>query len=128
MLPVPPGPSRPVLVVEDDPDMRRFLVDALTLAGLRVVAAVNGLEALESLRRNQPCAVVLDLGLPLLDGSGFVTAARSDPELPTVPIICISGRPDAREQAKRLGLRDCLVKPVTAEAVVARVLERCSHD
>jgi CheY-like chemotaxis protein len=119
-------PTRPVLVVEDDRETRRFFVDVLTGSGLRVVTAENGIEALEQLRRHRPCLVLLDLALPLLDGSGFVHSAQSDPEFPTVPIICVSGLPDARQQADRLGLADFLSKPVDPDLLVSRVLRTCA--
>lgn len=115
-------------MVEDDRETRRFFVDVLTGSGLRVVTAENGLEALEQLRRHRPCVVLLDLGLPLLDGSGFVHSAKSDPEFPIVPIICVSGLPDAREQADRLGLADFLPKPVDPEVLVSRVLRTCASE
>lgn len=115
----------PVLVVEDDQDMRRFLVEVLTSAGFRAVTAENGLDALEQLRRHRPCVVLLDLALPLLDGSEFVRVSRADPEFPTVPIICISGMPDARERARRLGVAECLTKPVAMEVLIDSVIRHC---
>jgi two-component system chemotaxis response regulator CheY len=115
----------PVLVVEDDPDMRGLLVAILKSAGFRVATAENGLEALEQLRRARPSVVVLDLSMPLLDGPGFVRAAQADPEFPPVPIICVSGVPGARAQAKELGIADCLIKPVAAEVLIDTVLRAC---
>ena len=117
--------SGPVLVVEDDAEMRGLLVAILTGAGFRVLTAENGLEALEQLRRQRPCVVVLDLAMPLLDGAGFVQAAQADPEFPPVPIICVSGMPGARAVAKQLGVADCLTKPFASEVLIEAVLRNC---
>jgi CheY-like chemotaxis protein len=117
--------SGPILVVEDDADMRGLLVAVLTGAGFRVVTAENGLEALEQLRRQRPCVVVLDLAMPLLDGPGFVHAAQADPEFPSVPVICVSGMPGSRAVAKELGITDCLTKPFASEALIEAVLRNC---
>lgn len=119
--------SGPILVVEDDRDMRDFLFDVLTSAGFHVVTADNGLDALEQLRRHHPCVVLLDLGLPLLDGGGFVQTVQADPELPVVPIICISGQPGARERAKALGLVDYLPKPVAIDVLLDHVIRAVSR-
>jgi CheY-like chemotaxis protein len=117
--------SRPVLVVEDNRDMRSLLVDVIASAGFQVVTADNGLEALELLRKHHPCVVLLDLDLPLLDGAGVVRAARGDPEFPVVPIICISGLEDARARAQSLGIAECLRKPVSVDRVLESVLRAC---
>jgi CheY-like chemotaxis protein len=117
--------SGPVLVVEDDADMRGLLVAILTGAGFRVVTAENGLEALEQLRRQRPCVVVLDLAMPLLDGAGFVSAAQTDAEFPAVPIVCVSGMPGARAVAKQLGITDCLTKPFASDVLIEAVLRNC---
>jgi CheY-like chemotaxis protein len=117
--------SGPVLVVEDDADMRGLIVAILTGAGFRVATAENGLEALEQLRRQRPCVVVLDLAMPLLDGAGFVQAAQSDPEFPPVPVICVSGMPGARAIANELGIADCLPKPFASDVLIEAVLRNC---
>lgn len=106
--------------------MRGFLFDVLTSAGFHVVTADNGLDALEHLRRHRPSLVLLDLGLPLLDGGGFVQAAKADPEFPVAPIICISGQPGARERAKALGLADYLPKPVAIDVLLDHVIRAVS--
>jgi CheY-like chemotaxis protein len=125
MKPLVRAVSGPVLIVEDDADMRALLVSILTSVGFRVVTAENGLEALEQLRRQRPSVVVLDLAMPLLDGAGFVHAAQADPEFPAVPIVCVSGMPGARALAKELGITDCLAKPFSSEVLIEAVLRNC---
>ena len=95
-----------VLVVEDDLSTRESLVELLGSMGFQVVAAENGLEALEKIRQHRPCVVLLDLAMPLLDGRGFVEATRSDPELlPPVPIVVSAGCRTPSKRRNALGLR-----------------------
>jgi CheY-like chemotaxis protein len=119
-------PAGPVLVVEDDQQMLRFVAEALAHVGVRVVTAENGLEALDQLRRHRPCLIMLDLALPLLDGSGFVAAARNDPELPMVPVVCLSGLPDAARRAEELGAVECLTKPIDPDTLLGVVLRHAA--
>jgi CheY-like chemotaxis protein len=115
-------------VVEDDLSTRDFLVELLASNGCRVAAAENGLDALQILRRLRPCVVLLDLHMPLLDGRGFVEASQSDAEfLPPVPIICVSGIRDAMQEAQRLGIRDCLTKPIDPDELIAYVQRYCGR-
>jgi CheY-like chemotaxis protein len=122
------APSRgPVLIVEDNADARALLVRIMEDAGFKVVTAENGLEALEQLRRAKPCVVLLDLALPFLDGEGVADAVLRDPEFAIAPIICVSGLADARERAARLGIQDCLTKPVDPEILIAKVYQYCGR-
>ena len=86
---VDPEDGRKVLVVEDDAELRGILVEALEEEGYRVVAAGDGLEALDLVRRDLPDVVLLDLGLPLLDGQEFADACRTAQR--PVRIVVVSG-------------------------------------
>jgi DNA-binding response OmpR family regulator len=85
--------SRPaVLLVEDDASTRNLYRDALKSASLSVIAAADGLEALRRLESGRPSVIVLDLGLPVLDGRDIARelAARSDTA--QIPIVVVTGR------------------------------------
>jgi CheY-like chemotaxis protein len=118
--------SARLLVVDDERETREYLAELLTAVGYQVAAAENGLEALDKIRQQRPCVVLLDLAMPLLNGFGFVEATRSDPELlPPVPIICVSGWPDALQEAQRLGIQDCLIKPIEPNELLEHVRRYC---
>lgn len=116
--------DRAVLVVEDDPSIRTFLRDALEETGYRVRTAPDGAAALDALHQERPLALVLDLGLPYVDGTGVARSSRAlyDGD---VPIIIISANGRAEEDAREIGASGFLRKPFLLdelEAVLGRAL------
>jgi CheY-like chemotaxis protein len=85
-------PPRRVLIIDDDPLMRETLAEALEDMGVSAEGAADGLEGLARLRQGpRPCAVLLDLRMPRLDGAGFLREVRADPALSDLPVITMSG-------------------------------------
>jgi CheY-like chemotaxis protein len=82
----------PILLVDDDLDIREALTDTLEDRGFQVVSATNGLEALELLRSMavRPSVILLDLMMPIMDGYGFLDAQRKDPKLAAIPVAIIT--------------------------------------
>jgi CheY-like chemotaxis protein len=123
--------ARLVLLVEDDRDMRavlRLALDAPPLADLRpirVVEAACADEALQHMRRARPDLILLDLGLPRVDGLQLTRRLRADPVFCRVPIIALSGLPDPAlgGRARAAGCDHFLAKP----ADVAVLLELIRH-
>lgn len=109
-----------ILVVEDDDDIRAGLTRALTAQGVTVAAVARGGDALGRLTEFAPDAVILDLGLPDLDGADVLAMIRS---LGDVPVLVATARDDEREIVRLLdaGADDYLVKPYSAAQVLARV-------
>lgn len=100
-----------VLVVEDDPNVRRDVADVLVEEGYEVEQAADGFAALERARARRPDVVLLDLYLPLMDGWALRTALRAlDANHEPVVIVMTTDR-YAREEAKQLGAQGCLPKP-----------------
>jgi CheY-like chemotaxis protein len=105
-----------VLVIEDDPELREVLCVALTTEGYEVSAAANGRDALRHLRTTaETCLIVLDLSLPVMDGRQFRIAQLKDRSLAWVPVIVLSGRVDASRDARELGARSFVRKPVDVD-------------
>src|SRR3712207_1935845 len=104
-------PEVRVLVVEDDPTVRRDVVEVLEEEGYVVEEAAHGFEALERARASRPDVVLLDLFLPLMDGWTLRNALRTlDSDYDPAIIVMTTDR-YAREEAKQLGARGCLPKP-----------------
>jgi CheY-like chemotaxis protein len=123
---LPPGTPRrlsgPILIVEDDPDIRETLAEILEYEGHAVVAAASGEEALERLVGGlQPGVVLLDLMMPGVNGWGLAGRIRQIPALLEVPIVVVSGVHDLEQQATKLGAAGCLNKPVEVERLLALV-------
>jgi DNA-binding response OmpR family regulator len=109
-----------VLVVEDDPAIRTGLVRALTDRGHVVTTAGTGMAALQSVVDQPPDIVLLDLGLPDVDGQQVLAMLRS---VSTVPVVVVSARDRDADVVAALdaGADDYVVKPVGAEQLDARV-------
>ena len=109
-----------VLLVEDDPAIRRALSRALTDAGYAVRAVDTALDALRAVTAEQPAVVLLDLGLPDMDGSHALVMIRA---VSAVPIIVATARRGEIETIRLLnaGADDYVTKPFSAAHVLARV-------
>ena len=110
-----------ILVVDDDPDSRTLLDMALTADGHQVVTANNGLEGLRAAREHHPAVILLDLAMPVLDGFGFRAAQINDAGLSAIPVLCVSGRHDALDAARQMGVHGCIPKPFDLESIIAGV-------
>jgi two-component system, OmpR family, alkaline phosphatase synthesis response regulator PhoP len=109
-----------ILVVDDEPRIVQLVRDYLEHGGFTVLVASDGPSALRSARTGRPNLVVLDLGLPGLDGLGVARALRRDGE---VPIIMLTARTDESDKlvGLELGADDYLTKPFSPKELVARV-------
>jgi CheY-like chemotaxis protein len=81
----------PVLIVEDDADLREMMAQLLSLEGFQTATAANGREALEYLHHSEsPDVILLDLMMPVMDGWEFRRLQQADPALAAVPVIVLS--------------------------------------
>jgi two-component system, OmpR family, KDP operon response regulator KdpE len=126
-------PARPVgaleplvLVVEDEPQLMRFLRATLPVHGYRVAEATTGNQALVEAATRGPDLVLLDLGLPDLDGTEVTRRVR---EWSTVPIVVISARGQERDKVEALdaGADDYLTKPFGIPELLARMRVALRH-
>jgi DNA-binding response OmpR family regulator len=109
-----------ILVVDDEPKITRLVRDYLESAGFTVVTAADGREALMRARTDHPDLVVLDLGLPQLDGLDVTRRLRRDGDL---PIIMLTARDDETDKliGLELGADDYVTKPFSPRELVARL-------
>jgi len=119
-----------ILLVEDDPEIRRALIRALTTLGHAVSSASTAMDALQQTIDGQPDLVILDLGLPDVDGREALRMLRS---ISAVPVIVATARDDEALMVELLdrGADDYLVKPFGAAQLDARiraVLRRTAGD
>ncbi len=109
-----------ILVVDDEPKITQLLRDYLERAGFGVIVAYDGKKALSLAKTERPDAVVLDLGLPQLDGLDFTREFR---KTSNAPIIMLTARSDESDKliGLELGADDYMTKPFSPKELVARV-------
>jgi two-component system KDP operon response regulator KdpE len=109
-----------VLVVDDEPQLLRALRINLSARRYEVVVAADGASALEAAARHLPDLVILDLGLPDMDGADVIAGLRGWTK---VPILVLSGRADAADKVDALdaGADDYVTKPFSMEELMARL-------
>ena len=109
-----------ILIVDDEPKITRLVRDYLESAGFGVLTAGDGREALMRVRTERPDLVILDLGLPQLDGLDVTRSLRRDGDL---PIIMLTARDDETDKliGLELGADDYVTKPFSPRELVARV-------
>jgi CheY-like chemotaxis protein len=114
----------PVLIVEDDGDLREMMAQMLTLEGFQAVAVANGREALEYLHDSErPDVILLDLMMPVMDGWEFRRQQQADPALAPVPVIVLSALDQMR--ATSLEAEAFLKKPLDFDRLLSLVRAYC---
>jgi DNA-binding NarL/FixJ family response regulator len=119
-----------ILVIEDEPDMRRNLLTILRLEGFKGIGAENGRVGLEHARRERPALILCDIMMPELDGHGVLAALRADPALAVIPFIFLTAkgeRPDIRA-GMNLGADDYLTKPVAKADLLQAIRARLKRQ
>ena len=117
-------PSGPILIVDDDPNSRGFLVRLLQSEGYSVLTAGDGEEALAIAKEQRPCVILLDLMMPVMDGFAFRAAQRRTPELAQTPVIVITAM-DTAQVARRMGPIPSAFKPIDFDVLLRQISEYC---
>ena len=120
------GDSAVILIVEDEPPIRRLLRTTLGANDYRTQEAATGGEAMSALRHHRPDLVLLDLGLPDIDGLQLIGQIR---KLAPVPIVVLSSRGDEQAKVAALdsGADDYVTKPFGADELLARIRAALRH-
>jgi two-component system KDP operon response regulator KdpE len=121
-----PATGPVVVVIEDEPQIRRFLRPTLASQGYRVVEAASGEEGVVQAATRQPDIVILDLGLPDMDGLEVIRRLR---EWSAVPIVILSARGQERDKIAALdaGADDYVAKPFAVGELLARMRVALRH-
>ncbi|MCY1666384.1 response regulator [Rhizobium sp. SL86] len=115
-----------ILVVDDEPQIQRFLRPALTAAGYDVIEAGTGAEALKAVATQAPDLVILDLGLPDMDGKEVIANLRGWSDLPVI-ILSARDRETEKIAALDLGADDYVEKPFGIGELTARIRTALRH-
>ena len=118
-----------VLVVDDQVENRDAVGLLLGEAGLDVRFAHDGEEALAALHDGlRPCLVIVDLMMPRMDGWEFRQRQLSDPQYASIPVVIMSGYPDAQKAAGTLGVRAVLKKPLNPDILQVLADHHCQRS
>lgn len=114
-----------ILVVDDEPHIRRVLEAILGKEGFEVLVAVDGPQGLDELSTEEVDLVILDLMMPGANGLEILSKIRSDPQCENTPVIILTakGQDTDREAALAGGANDFLTKPFSPKKLIARIHE-----
>ena len=121
-----------VLVVDDCRTTKKIVSLYLNNAGLKTIAAGNGVEAIEKLVTSEVDIIISDLNMPQMDGAGLIEWVRTNPSYRDIPIVILTTENDNIRKSELLnkGAAAFLTKPITKENLIAEVtgiLERCNY-
>ena len=122
-----------ILVIEDEPEMRRNITALLRYYDFEPIAAENGRQGVEAARREKPDLILCDVMMPELDGHGVIQALQADASLARIPFIFLTakGEKDDLRSGMNLGADDYLTKPVANTDLVRAIetrLRRCEQQ
>lgn len=117
--------KKTILVAEDSQSVRNFIALALKIKGYAIVAAEDGMDALEKLPNHNIDLLVTDLNMPNIDGYQLIKNVRSDPEYAELPIIILSSLSNDEDIEKGLGVgaNSYLVKPFNTKRIQYEVMK-----
>ncbi|OFW08731.1 MAG: two-component system response regulator [Acidobacteria bacterium RIFCSPLOWO2_12_FULL_59_11] len=117
------GETKKILIAEDDPASRELLREILDALGYEVIAACDGVEALQKIVAAQPDLVLLDIQMPILDGFAVLRQIRQDTRFATLPVMALTAyaMKEDREKALRAGFNAHISKPVNVAALRTQI-------
>jgi len=112
--------SRPILIIDDDPELCKLVTDVLAAADFEVLSAPDGPSGIELARAAQPAVILLDMLMPGMDGITICEHLKQDPALRDIPVVSITASDDVKltERAFRAGAELFLPKPLQAASLV----------
>ena len=115
-----------ILVIEDEPEMRRNLLTILKMEKFHVFGAENGRAGVEAAKRERPDLIICDVMMPELDGYGVLESLRADPTTISVPFIFLTAKGEKADvrSGMNLGADDYLTKPVAKSDLLKAIASR----
>jgi twitching motility two-component system response regulator PilH len=116
--------TRTILIVEDNAADRQRLEKLLGEAGYMVATATNGTQALASVKRSRPDAILMDVNMPEMDGFAATRALQGDAETKGIPVILVTAKNQKADKAwgQMLGAKGYVTKPFSDEQLLSQVL------
>lgn len=116
----------PVLIVEDNAEIREVLEEILKAEGAEVATAVDGAEGFRRLADSpRPCLILLDLKMPVMDGLEFLQRRNRETELAKIPVIMLTGTEELAGREQELNFQGFVRKPFDPAFLIALVRQHC---
>ena len=115
-----------ILVIEDEPQMRKNILTILDLEGFEALGAENGRIGLEMVQKHKPDLILCDVMMPELDGYGVLKALRADPATAETPFVFLTAKGERGDfrAGMNLGADDYLTKPVVLDDLLKAIQVR----
>jgi DNA-binding NarL/FixJ family response regulator len=119
-----------IVVIEDQPQMRRNVATILEMEGFEVATAEDGRRGVEMVRTVKPDLIICDVMMPDIDGYGVIKALRSEKETASIPFIFLTAKGEKNDQraGMNLGADDYLTKPVARDDLLAAIAARLERQ
>ncbi len=112
-----------IFIVDDNPDVLKVTLDMFARRGYEAVGAVNGLDAIQMLRKVKPDLIITDILMPMMDGFKFFKELKDSPLTSNIPILVISGHGQMVDSFVVMGVDGFLTKPFSAKTLLLKVEE-----
>lgn len=119
-------PTHPVLVVDDDPEIRNLVAAVLDLEGYLTLTAGNGAEALWAIKRERPACMLLDMRMPVMNGWDLAQALHQQGL--DLPIVVMTAARHAQQWCDEIGAAGCLPKPFELDQLLDTLARACPEQ
>jgi DNA-binding response OmpR family regulator len=113
--------KKKVLLVEDTPAISKLTCFRLEKAGFEVITAMDGLAALEAVKNNLPDIILLDCGLPGIDGGEVIRRLKADERFKKIPVVIFTATIENVNYSRQFGADDAIAKPYEPEELIAKI-------
>lgn len=110
-----------ILIVDDDPDIVELVKNRLEADNYKVISASGGEEGLQNINKEKPDLIILDIGMPKIDGYTFIRALKSNDDFKSIPVIILTARGQMQGLFKVEGVKDYMTKPFKPEELLERI-------
>ncbi len=117
----PMDKKRLILVVDDEADVVSVLSKRLEDSGYEVMAASDGQEGLQKINKEKPDLIILDIGMPRMDGYTLMRELKSNADFKSIPVIVLTARGQMQDLFKMEGVKDYMTKPFKSEELLERI-------
>jgi CheY-like chemotaxis protein len=116
-----------VMIIDDDHDIRESVAEILVDLGYQPIKAINGRDAIDRLRSDQPkpCVILLDLMMPVMDGQEFREVQQKDATLEGIPVVVISAHTHADDLARKMAVAAAIKKPIDLDQLMSTIRRFC---